>query len=124
MSFVNATEESRKYTVIHRAGHMEGAEKHDMTTPAKTAGGTETGEDSGYKTLQKAPSKVPTGQAGVEHHTRPSRPNQRSDKIRTGHYYDFIQRNIQNIAVMVILSSFCFGLFIGKLANKETRNMR
>ena len=122
MSFVNATEESRKFTVIHRAGHMEGAEKHDMTTPAKTAGGTETGEDSGYKTLQKAPQK--TAPAGVEHHTRPSRPNQRSDKIRTGHYYDFIQRNIQNIAVMVILSSFCFGLFIGKLANKETRNMR
>ena len=115
MSFVNATEESRKFTVIHRAGHMEGAEKHDMTTPAKTAGGTETGEDSGYKTLLKAPKK---------HHTRPSRPNQRGDKIRTGHYYDFIQRNIQNIAVMVILSSFCFGLFIGKLANKETRNMR
>merc|ERR1719427_604792 len=85
-----------------------------MTTPAKTAGGTETGEDSGYKTLLKAPKK---------HHTRPSRPNQRGDKIRTGHYYDFIQRNIQNIAVMVILSSFCFGLFIGKLANKETRNM-
>ena len=93
-----------------------------MATPAKTAGGagTETEEDSGYKTLQK----VPTGPTGVEHQTRPSRPNQRNNKMRTGQYYDFIQRNIQNIVVMVILSSFCFGLFIGKLANKETRNMR
>ena len=29
------------------------------------------------------------GLAGVEHQTRPSRPNQRNSKIRTGHCYDY-----------------------------------
>ena len=63
-----------------------------MATPAKTAdgAGTKTEEDSGYKTSAEGSDWA----AGVEHQWSPVDLTSNSN-IRTGHYYDLIQINIQ-----------------------------
>ena len=86
----------------------EGNSWESYETPKKSV---EIGlEDSGYKSEQR--KAVFAAEAVRQRHV-PAR------HVRGGSG-DFLQRHIHNITVMVILSSFCFGLFIGNMSKEES----
>lgn len=78
-------------------------------TPKKTSEAEQ--EDSGYKS-QPIRLQVVAKQRSFQH-----------GKVWSRDPTDFVQRNIHNLALLVVLSSICFGLFIGKEV-EERRNMK
>ena len=78
-------------------------------TPKKTSEAEQ--EDSGYKS-QPSRVRLAAKRRSFQH-----------SKVWGREPTDFVLMNIQNLALLVILSSICFSLFIGK-GVEERRNLK
>ena len=91
---------------------LEGSSWESFETPKKSV---DIGQkDSGYKSEQRM-----AGSTAAAVSQRPVPIPTRQVRVGTGDHRDILQRHIHNIAVMVILSSVCFGLFIGNMSKEE-----